>query len=100
MAKVIWAASALEDVDSIADFIARDSIDQATLFVNRLFEATDRLVDFPFSGRVIPEIGDLACREIICGAYRIMYRLDYEEIWITGIVHGARNWSPSETSLT
>ena len=94
MGKVIWAPSALKDIDSIAEFIARDSVDQAALFVVRLFEATDRLQKFPLSGRVIPEIGDQSCREIIYGSYRIMYRFDNDGVWITGVVHGARKWDP------
>jgi len=94
MGKIIWAPSALQDVDSIAEYIARDSIDRAALFVVRLIEITDRLQNFPFSGRVIPEIGDESCREIIYGAYRIMYRIDKSDVWITGVVHGARNWAP------
>lgn len=91
MGKVIWAPSALEDVDSIAAYIARDSVDQAALFAVRLLEAADRLQEFPLSGRVIPEIGKRSCREIAYGAYRIMYRLDNDDAWITGVVHGARN---------
>ncbi|MDO8139921.1 MAG: type II toxin-antitoxin system RelE/ParE family toxin [Candidatus Brocadiales bacterium] len=94
MAQVIWPPSALMDVESIATFIARDSLDQAALFVNRLIEYTDRLQKFPFSGRIIPEIGDDNCREIIYGNYRIMYKIEIDQIWITGIIHGARDWKP------
>ena len=32
MGQVIWSASALDDVDAIAEYIARDSVDQAALF--------------------------------------------------------------------
>lgn len=94
MGKVIWSPSAIEDVNSIAEFISRDSVDQAALFVARLIEATDRLQEYPRSGRVIPEIGNQSCREIIYGSYRIMYRLENDDVWITGIVHGARDWIP------
>jgi toxin ParE1/3/4 len=94
MGKIIWAPSALKDMESIARFIERDSIDQASLFVTRVIEMTDRLDDFPQSGRVIPEINDDHCREIIYGAYRVMYRIAGDEIWITGVIHGARNWHP------
>lgn len=94
MGKIIWAPSALKDIESIARFIERDSIDQSSLFVTRIIEMTDRLDDFPQSGRVIPEINDDHCREIIYGAYRIMYRITKDEIWITGVIHGARNWHP------
>ncbi|MBI3272636.1 MAG: type II toxin-antitoxin system RelE/ParE family toxin [Planctomycetes bacterium] len=94
MGKVIWSPSSLDDVDEIAEYIARDSIDRAALFATRLIEATDGLARLPESGRVIPEIGDDFCREIFVLPYRIMYRIVGKDVWITGIVHGARNWKP------
>ncbi len=94
MGKIIWAPSALSDIESIAEYIERDSVDQSALFVSRIIEMTDQLEDFPRSGRVIPEINDETCRELIYGAYRIMYRIAKQEIWITGVVHGARDWRP------
>lgn len=94
MAQVIWSPAALEDVEATAEYISRDSPDQAALFVGRLIEQTNRLEDFPLSGRVIPEIGNEACREIVYGSYRIMYRLEGDQVWVTGIVHGARDWKP------
>jgi plasmid stabilization system protein ParE len=68
MAKVIWSPSSLDDIDTIAKFISKDSVYHASLFIDRLFEVTDRLKEHPLSGRVIPEI--------------------------TGVIHGARNWKP------
>ncbi len=94
MGDVVWAPSALDDVDAIAAYIARDSADQAALFVERLLAAADRLAGFPRSGRVIPEINDPSCREIVYGAYRMMYRIEGDDVWITGVVHGARDWHP------
>ena len=94
MGKIIWAPSALKDIDSIAEYIERDSPDQAALFVTRIIEMVDQLEDFPLSGRTIPEINDDHCREIIYGAYRLMYRITSREILITGVVHGAQNWNP------
>ncbi len=73
MAHVIWSPSALDDVDAIAAYIARDSINRAALFAVRIMETTDRLQSFPQSGRIIPEIDNPNCREVI---------------------YGAQNWSP------
>ncbi len=94
MGKIIWAPSALSDIESIAEYIERDSVDQSALFVSRVIDMADQLEDFPESGRVIPEINDDTCRELIYGAYRIMYRIAKQEIRITGVVHGARDWRP------
>jgi toxin ParE1/3/4 len=76
MAKVIWSPSSLDDIDSIAEYISKDSVYHASLFIDRLFEATDRLKQEPLSGRIIHEIGNSSCREIIYGSYRIMYRIE------------------------
>ena len=89
---MIWAPSALDDLEQIASYIAKDSIEHAALFVARVIAKTDRLEAYPRSGHVIPELRDQACREIIYGCYRIMHRVEAEAVWITGIVHGARDW--------
>ena len=98
MAEVIWAPSALDDIDSIAKYIAADSAEMASLFIDRLIEATDRLEQFPLSGRIIPEINNPDCREVIYGAYRIMYRMEGDEVWIWGVIHGARDWTQERPS--
>lgn len=83
MAKVIWAPSALDDIESIAAYIAKNSVEMASLFVSRLFDATDRLQEFPFSGRMIPEINNPECPEVIYSTYRIMYRVERNEVKTT-----------------
>lgn len=94
MAKLIWSLPALQDVDGIAGYIWRDSPDNAALFIDRLIEQTTRLTENPFSGRIIPEIGTEHARELIYGSYRIMYAIHEDEVWITGVIHGARDWKP------
>lgn len=67
MGRLIWSPSALDDADSIATFIARDSVDRAALFITRLFEAADHIAHAPDAGRVIPELGDSNRREVFVG---------------------------------
>ena len=57
----------------IARYIAKDNPDAAIRWVNELFEAVERLADFPESGRVVPEVGVRRIRELIFGAYRVIY---------------------------
>lgn len=83
-----------ECIETIADYISRDSVYHASLFVDRILQIADGLAKFPYSGRIIPEIGKQNSREIIYGAYRIMYRIEKNSVWITGIIHGAKNWKP------
>jgi toxin ParE1/3/4 len=90
MAKVTWTEQALEDLEAVCLFIARDAPRYAELFADQVFKVTDRLEDFPLSGRVVPEIGREDIREIILGNYRIIYRVLPEEVEILTVHHGAR----------
>lgn len=94
MAKLIWSELAINDIKSIYDYIEKDSTDRAELFIERLIDATDRLEEHPYSGRIIEEIGNAECREIIYGSYRIMYEIKGEFVRISGVVHSARDWRP------
>lgn len=71
--KVQWSPLALERVKDIAQYIAQDNSDAATRWVVDLFDTVDRLADFPESGRMVPEVGVRRIREVIFGAYRVIY---------------------------
>ena len=92
MGKVIWSPVALEDIKSIYDYIAKDSPDRAAIFIERLIETTTRLEEFPYTGHIIAEIDNEACREIIYGSYRVMYEIKFDAVRISSIVHSARDW--------
>ena len=56
-------------------FIAEDNPSAAERFVRSVFEVVERLIDFPESGRIVPEFGELAIREVIRKPCRIIYRV-------------------------
>jgi addiction module RelE/StbE family toxin len=70
---VEWSPLALDRVAEIARYIAKDNPDAAERWVNELFESVERLADSPESGRVVPEVGVRRIRELIFGAYRVIY---------------------------
>jgi toxin ParE1/3/4 len=90
MTPLIWTRRAIEDVQSIHQFIAQDSPHYAQLVTQRLIAAVERLPALPQSGRIVPEINDPTVREVIQGSYRIVYRLIREEIHIVTVHHAAR----------
>ena len=92
MTRVVWTEPAVSDLDSIHSYISRDSIIYADSVVSEIFDATDRLIDYPQSGRIVPEIDDDATREIIVGNYRVMYDLGSNIIRILAVLHGARQF--------
>lgn len=78
MTVVRWTDQAVQDLQSIREFIERDSPRYGRLVAERLFDATSRLETFPMSGRMVPELGREDVREIIVGDYRMVYRLEGE----------------------
>jgi len=96
MAQVRWTSQAVDDIESIAEFISQDSIHYASLFVSDILAAVERLEHFPQIGRVVPELNDLVIREIILGDYRIVYRLSGETAEVLTVFHGGRLLDPGK----
>lgn len=90
MTQVIWAPQAIQGVEAIRAYVARDSAHYADLVVERIVVAVERLKDNPRSGRVVPELGDESIREVIHGNYRIVYRLRRGVVEIATVFHGTR----------
>ena len=91
MAQVNWSAEAATDLEGIFRFIARDSPAAAEMTIERIREAARRLMQFPMSGRAVPEAGDREVREIIAAPFRVIYRVRGNEIQVVTVVHGARD---------
>jgi toxin ParE1/3/4 len=52
---VVWSPNALDDVDEIAAYIARDSPTYAAAVVEKILNTTRNLQNFPLLGRIVPE---------------------------------------------
>lgn len=90
MTRIVWAPQAVEDVEAIRAYVARDSPHYAQLVIDRIVAAVAPLEGSPRSGWVVPEVGDESLREVIHGNYRIVYRLRHDLIEIVTVFHGAR----------
>ena len=82
MARLIWTEPALVDLEIIAEYIALDKPSAAKQYVQRVFQAVERLEVFPKSGSVPKEISHLPYRQIIVPPCRIFYRQKGEDILI------------------
>ncbi|MEP7338521.1 MAG: type II toxin-antitoxin system RelE/ParE family toxin [Acidobacteriota bacterium] len=87
---VAWSPEAIEDVDEIAEFIARASPRYASTVVDKLLDAARKLSTFPFAGRVVPEVGNETIREKFVLDYRLIYRIHDEDVTILAVIHGKR----------
>jgi toxin ParE1/3/4 len=50
------------------------------------------LLNLPYMGKVVPEIGEPSLREISLYSYRILYEVMDEAIYIHGVIHMRRNF--------
>lgn len=94
MAEIRWAPQAADDLEAITEFIAADSPSYAQLFAIDVLTAVERLMDFPESGRMVPEVGNPVIREILLGNYRIIYRIHHPAVEILSIYHAGRRLLP------
>jgi plasmid stabilization system protein ParE len=91
MVKVIWTDQSIEDINNIAEFIAKDSFKYAQIQVNTFFDLALLLEKSPKMGRRVPETNDDSIRELITGSYRIIYKIRTEkEILIITVHHSSR----------
>ena len=90
MAQIIWTEAALLDIEEIAEYIALDKPSAASLLVKNIFNTTDRLKQFPESGRKPPELKKSRYREIIVDPCRIFYRIEKETIYILYVMRSER----------
>jgi len=87
-----WAPAARLDLKDLAAYIAEDDPIAARRFVRSVFQLVERLIDFPESGRIVPEFNDAQVRELLRRPCRIVYRINPEEqiIEIVRVWHAAR----------
>ncbi|MGI8634783.1 MAG: type II toxin-antitoxin system RelE/ParE family toxin [Segetibacter sp.] len=76
MAEIVWTATALNYLDSIAAYIFSDSTFYAKLLVQKIFLATEKLEKHSGIEKIIPELPAYNYREIIFKRYRIIYRVN------------------------
>ncbi|WP_144822406.1 type II toxin-antitoxin system RelE/ParE family toxin [Marinobacter piscensis] len=90
MAEVIWTEPALEELNAIAEYIALDNPVAARRLVEEVFDKTDRLQDFPQSGRVPPELPDSVYREVVFPPCRIFYRENETRVFVLYVMREER----------
>ena len=98
MTPIRWSPQAADDLEAVRDFIARDSDHYAKLVVQRIVAAIELLATSPQMGRVVPELRNRDLRELIVGAYRIIYRHRRDVVEIVTIPKGPSSIDASMSS--
>ena len=88
--RVTWSLEAVEDLESIAEYIEKDSFHYAQAVVSKILEVQRTIKEFPLIGRVLPELGNDNIRERFIYSYRLVYEIKQQNILIVAIIHGSR----------
>ena len=90
--KIIWSLQALEDLRSVTEFIAANDTDAAERFGLSLLHRVENLAEHPMMGSVVPERKDKKIRQLLVGAYRIVYHMNSraKTVQVWRVWHGAR----------
>ena len=92
---VYWAAIAQRDIKGINDIISVSSVDTAHDILNLIKIISEGLDKFPQRGRIVPELkfhNIENYREIIIEPWRIVYRIEKNNVYIISIFDGRRNF--------
>ena len=90
MARLIWTQQALDDLEQLLEFIAKDAPVAACRFAEKIIEHVEVLQKYPKLGGLIPEDERGIYRQLVQGSYRVIYRSEGEFIYLVAVHHAAR----------
>jgi toxin ParE1/3/4 len=92
--KVVLTRSAEADLESIGDWVAKDSPRRALTFIHELRTRCTGLGDHPEAFPLVPRYETHGIRRRVYGNYLIFYRAEETQVTILHILHGARDYEP------
>lgn len=87
--QLAWSPEAIEDVEAIAAYIARDSRWYAHAVASRIVATAETIPKHPKMGRVVPEIDQEDIRERFVYGFRVIYRIEKKRILVATVLHGS-----------
>ena len=92
--QILMSNEAHQDIDSIFEYISRDSIKYANETSENIYSCISNLENAPYLGRYVPELSTKHFRELIYKSYRIIYDVskDLSTVYIHFVVHDNRDF--------
>jgi toxin ParE1/3/4 len=87
--KLSWTREAVNRLIEVEEFIAQDSPGRTENFIDYLLERVSLIPDNPEIRRMVPEISNIAIRELLIKNYRV-YRVKTTAIEILTVFEGHR----------
>lgn len=91
---VVLTAAAEADLDTIAEWIARESPERALSFIAELRQRCESLAQAPLAYSLAPRYEHAGIRRRVYRNCLIFYRITDETIEVLHVLHGARDYEP------
>jgi len=88
---VIFTRSAEDDLDAIAEFIARDNPRAAHEWIATIKDRIDSLSSHPERNRRRPQLGR-GYRILVVGTYLVVYRIERDSVYVMRVFQGSRDY--------
>lgn len=89
--RISLAESAVLDLEAVRDWhISQSAPDVGERLIREILASLDQLIEFPESGRVVPEFEQPWLRELDRPPFRIVYRLDGERVRVIRVWRSER----------
>ena len=82
MARIVWTPKALENLESLLDYISKESPVAAKRFAQKIIQRIDLLSKQPFLGSYLAEDETHIYRQLIQGNYRVIYRNEDDYVFV------------------
>jgi plasmid stabilization system protein ParE len=92
MSRLNWTYRSRRDLVNIHRYIASEHPDAARKWIDRLRKRARSAAAAPLAGRHVPEVERDDVREVILGAYRIVYRVLARSIHVLTVFEGHRQF--------
>lgn len=95
MKHLIISPQVYDDLLDIREYIALDSEEEAVKVVSKILNDMERIGDFPDSGTLLSNKVrcDARYRYIITYSYATIYRVENDAVYVTNVLHLARDFN-------
>jgi len=85
---------AQDDLTEIYFYIAMDNESAALKLTDKIMDAIDTLLDFPFKGKIVPdiELSKQEFRMLVVESYIAFYKVIDNDVYVYRIIYGQRDY--------
>ncbi len=90
--KVVFSREANDDLERIAEYIARDNPIRAVSFINELVDAAIQITEAPQAFAPVSLYAQFGMRRKPYGSYSIFYKAEDNRVGIVRVLHSAQDY--------